>query len=407
MTGPFPVPADPAFDPAGRFGIDAFDLALIWAFETKASHIMVVSGEPLWVHAAGRWTKTGGRRFSHAEAEGILLDTCGVNGVAEIRSGSPKEFSYTVKSRGSYRSLPFRISAAGCHSVGGFGFTLNISPPPRLAVDWALLGVEPEITASLRPAAGLNLFAGADGSGRSTLMSSAIRHICEDPGRHENVIEILDPIRHCYDGLDFPHSFVSQSEIGTHISPHCGSDAWSRGLENALRRCPSIIAIGECRNGIGRCIDAAIAGHLVMAGMAAADVPGVIRRVLKMFEPEELRTGAFDLLEALNMIVVQRLVGRVGGGLAAVREFAVFDSRARDSLSRIEPALWPAKIRGMLDAGCHGNAAITGRSMAASAAAMCDAGTIAAGTAGWIAARAGAGSAPPPPEDPSAAGGAG
>src|SRR5690606_26921321 len=115
------------------------------------------------------------------------------------------------------------------------------------------LGIEPAIVANVRPPQGLNLITGPTGSGKSTLLSSIVRYICENPDADEKIIEYSRPIEYVYDGLNFPASFVFQSEIGKHLRPKDerggGEDSeWAYAVRNALRRAPDIILLGEARD---------------------------------------------------------------------------------------------------------------------------------------------------------------
>ena len=376
------------FDYDGRLDANHFDNMLLWATKKRASDVTVQSGEHVWAALGGKWARITRRRISHPEVAGIVQHIYGPNGPGELLSGNDLDPSHEVKGEGSYWRLRYRVNITSGRIPGAVGFQLTIRTLPSQPIPISKLGVEQDILDNLRPELGLNLITGPTGSGKSTLLSSIIRYICEKPTSYEKVLEYSKPIEYVYDGLDFPHSFVFQTEVGRHLRPRKEDDEgslWEYGVRNSLRRKPEIIIIGECRDRptMAGCIEAAMTGHLAMSTVHTVGVPETIRRILRFFDAEEQRSIAVDLLEVLNLIVTQRLVDRADGkGKIAVREYIVMDAKVKSSLLGIEPNEWPARLRDMLR-----RKLVIGKSMSDSAKELRDSGRITPETYEWIAAR--------------------
>jgi twitching motility protein PilT len=115
----------------------------------------------------------------------------------------------------------------------------------------------PAVTRSLmKRHAGLWIFTGATGSGKSTTQAAILRTILEEQPRR--VITIEDPIEYVH---AHAMGLVSQREVGL------DTVSFERGVLGALRQDPDVILIGEMREleTIQQAVRAAETGHLVLA----------------------------------------------------------------------------------------------------------------------------------------------
>lgn len=346
------------FEFSGRLQHDDLDNLLLWAAQRKVSDITIQSGEPVILDAGGRNYRGTGRALDKEEVEDVMKFLYkGGNAVGMVSSGEPLDPSYEVRTTdGLGRIIRFRvnITAVRYQSSDGASITIRTLPGQPLHIDE--LGIEADIIANLRPAQGLNYITGPTGSGKSTLMSSSIRHLIELPDGNEKVVEYSAPIEFVYDKLVTPTSHLSQVEVGRHIRKAPGEtedDLWNKCIKNAMRRKPTLIIVGEAREKatIRSCIAAALTGHLVFSTIHTIGVPETIRRILAVYPGEERRGVAIDLIECMNMVVTQILVPRIGGGKAALREYVVFDSWTRQKLTRLDHDMWPSEIRRMMAEG--------------------------------------------------------
>jgi type II secretory ATPase GspE/PulE/Tfp pilus assembly ATPase PilB-like protein len=166
---------------------------------------------------------------------------------------------------------------------------LGASKP--MALDELGLGLRNRtaLEAALARPDGLFLVAGPPGSGATTVLHAALRHIntadlkiwtAEDP------VEITQP------GL---------RQVQVH--PKIGFD-FSEAVRSIVRADPDVIMIGELRDHptAVAALDAALAGHLVMAAMRTRGAPETISRLL------DLQVDRHGLGGALVAVLAQRLV---------------------------------------------------------------------------------------------------
>lgn len=351
-----PVEEEVLFPLSASVTPEEFDQVLAHAVAWKASDISCQPGQPIWAEIAGRWVRLTRRSLRAPEVETLARAIYGDNAMAMLNAGKDADPSYEIRHPSGVGRLRFRVNMTAGRLPGGLGVQITLRALPVQPLPVERLGVEPAIMAHFRPAQGLNLVCGPTGSGKSTLLSSLVRWRCEQKGANEKVIEYSKPIEYVFDGLEFPDSFVWQTEVGTHlrsVEDEGEYSLWSYCIRNALRRKPSIILVGEARDRptIQASIEAALTGHLVLTTLHTIGVPETIRRLVIPFPREERDTVAVDLLQVLNMIVTQILVPDRFGGRVALREFLVFDQRVRHMLEGEPCDRWPMRLREMLLSG--------------------------------------------------------
>jgi type II secretory ATPase GspE/PulE/Tfp pilus assembly ATPase PilB-like protein len=160
------------------------------------------------------------------------------------------------------------------------------------------LGLPAAGVAALRAAlganAGLILLTGPAGSGKTTTIYSALRHLTERGGRH--VITVEDPVEQTLAG-------VMQTEINE-----------ARGLTFAvaarhlLRQDPQTLVIGEIRDDETAriAVQGALTGHQVIATLHAGSCRGVFDRLMS------LSADAYAATATVRLILNQRLVRTFG-----------------------------------------------------------------------------------------------
>ncbi|UWF55686.1 competence type IV pilus ATPase ComGA [Staphylococcus hyicus] len=137
---------------------------------------------------------------------------------------------------------------------------------------------------------GLILFSGPTGAGKSTLMYQMVVYAKEK--LNLNIITIEDPVEQLLNGV-------------TQVSVNEKADiTYGNSLKAILRCDPDVILIGEIRDGLiaKDVIQASLSGHLVLSTIHANDCKGVLLRLIEMGITKQ------DLLQALNLIVNQRLI---------------------------------------------------------------------------------------------------
>lgn len=140
---------------------------------------------------------------------------------------------------------------------------------------------------------GLFLLTGPTGSGKSTTLYAAIRHLLR---RHPyNILTVEDPIEYEIPG-------VAQAEVDS-------SDkvSFAKALRSLLRHDPDVVMIGEIRDreSLDTAVKASLTGHLVLSTLHTNDAPGAVTRLADMgLEPHLIAA-------TLRISIAQRLVPRL------------------------------------------------------------------------------------------------
>jgi pilus retraction protein PilT len=156
---------------------------------------------------------------------------------------------------------------------------------------------------------GLILVCGPTGGGKSTTMASLVKAYAGT--QHGHIATLEDPIEYVF---DFPDRLVTQQMVGRHV------ESWSRGIYHALRDKVELLLIGEMRDqeSVRAAIQAASAGHLVIASTHYTSATRVLNSLVNMFPPHEIETMKQSLLSCLIGVVCQNLVPGVSKGQPCV-----------------------------------------------------------------------------------------
>ncbi|MEQ8435843.1 MAG: GspE/PulE family protein [Oceanicaulis sp.] len=199
------------------------------------------------------------------------------------------------------RTLDLRVSVIPTEH--GESLAVRLLDPTAGLRDLEALGFAPAVTAALRTALarpnGLVLVTGPTGSGKTTTLYAALRHLS---GGERKILTIEDPIEYRLSG-------VSQSQV----NPAIGMD-FARALRSFLRHDPDVIMVGEIRDAETArvAVQAAMTGHLVLSTLHTNDAPGAVVRLADMgVEP-------YLLAATLAGAFAQRLVRTVCADCAGV-----------------------------------------------------------------------------------------
>lgn len=192
------------------------------------------------------------------------------------------------------------------------------------------------------PVEGIGLVVGPTGSGKSTLLSAIYQH----HGRtnpHCKVVLYEDPVEALLGGTDWVLQ-PQQCEIGQDVP------SFADGLRLSMRQAPTIIGIGEVRDGetVEGMVSAALSGHLCLATEHAFSPGHAFSRSVRMLPAENREPLAHDMLELMRFIVMQRLVPTTDGRRQAVQEYSIFDDTLRDTLREQPYTQWPTLLNDLL-----------------------------------------------------------
>jgi len=209
--------------------------------------------------------------------------------IAERRRPQDGHFTYSFAGQ----DYDIRLSSMG--AVFGERMALRLIQATRLLLGLEDLGVFPEdlprLEQMFRAPYGLVLAVGPTGSGKTTTLYAALRHI-HTP--EKNFFTIEDPVEIALEGI---------SQIP--VQPKIGMD-FDQILRSVLRQDPDVIMIGEIRDQttLQTAVRAALTGHLVLATLHANNAIAAISRLMEMGTPAHL-VGA-----TLVGVIAQRLVRR-------------------------------------------------------------------------------------------------
>lgn len=139
---------------------------------------------------------------------------------------------------------------------------------------------------------GIVFLTGPTGSGKTTTIYSALRHIRRTRGELTNIVTIEDPIE-----FDIPGVSQTQVDKGSGLT-------FADGLRSMLRQDPDVIVVGEIRDRETAqiALQAGLSGHLILTTLHAESATGVFTRLINMeLEP-------FMLASATAAVMSQRLV---------------------------------------------------------------------------------------------------
>ncbi|MEM7204852.1 MAG: ATPase, T2SS/T4P/T4SS family [Planctomycetota bacterium] len=169
------------------------------------------------------------------------------------------------------RAIDFRISILPV--VWGEKIVFRILDSSNLALDIHALNFEQRsmddyMWAIERPY-GMILVTGPTGSGKSTTLYSAVRHIA-DP--EINLVTVEDPVEYTLEGIN-----------QVPVNPKRGM-TFAGALRSILRQDPDVVLLGEIRDKetLEIAVKAALTGHLVLSTLHTNDAPSTITRMVDM-----------------------------------------------------------------------------------------------------------------------------
>jgi general secretion pathway protein E len=190
------------------------------------------------------------------------------------------------------RRIDLRVATAP--SVHGESLVIRLLDQSAQGGGFADLGLGPDLEPRFRHALaaphGMILVTGPTGSGKTTTLYAALRHLNK---ASDKLISIEDPIEYQIDG-------ITQIQV----KPEIDLD-FARVLRSVVRHDPDVIMVGETRDPetADIAVHAALTGHLLLTTLHTNSAAGAVARLLDMgVEP-------YLLASVLRGIVGQRLVG--------------------------------------------------------------------------------------------------
>jgi len=316
------------------------DSLLVWAFREGASRVAFQTGHPVWVSIHGRNYRVTAGSTDEIDFSHIVNHLYGADGMARLQGGNDFDTAYAIQVDRSTR-LRFRLNATPTRTSRRDGGNIVLRPIPDMPPPLEAQRVEQGILDAYRPRQGIVIVSGATGSGKSTLIAGMTVAKLADPEGNFNIVEGAAPVEFLLERVRGPCSTINQTEIPRDLPSFA---AFVRG---AMRREPTDIVVGECRDGetMDAAIQAAISGHVVTTTIHANDVALTMQRIASLCPPGERENLVSAVAQSLRLVINQRLARSTDGRRTALREFLVFDSELRGMFLRTDPSEWPALTR--------------------------------------------------------------
>lgn len=155
--------------------------------------------------------------------------------------------------------------------------------------------VESRLVSHLQATGGVLLACGPAGSGKTTTIYAALRHIVSANGRQKSIATLEDPVEAVIPG-------TAQSQV----HPGTGFD-YATGLKSLMRQDPDVIMVGEIRDRVTAetVFQASMTGQLALTTFHAGSAPEAVSRLCDMGIESYLFKSS--LLGVLSQRLVRRL----------------------------------------------------------------------------------------------------
>jgi type IV pilus assembly protein PilB len=187
--------------------------------------------------------------------------------IAEKRKPQDGKFQMKIGNK----AIDFRVSILPV--VWGEKTVFRVLDSSNLALDIKSLGFEPKamedyLWACAQPY-GMILVTGPTGSGKSTTLYSAVKHIAAPD---INLVTVEDPVEYQLEG-------INQVPVNVKAGLTFGA-----ALRSILRQDPDVVLLGEIRDHetLEIAVKAALTGHQVLSTLHTNDAPSTITRMVDM-----------------------------------------------------------------------------------------------------------------------------
>jgi type IV pilus assembly protein PilB len=212
--------------------------------------------------------------------------------IAEKRKPQDGKFQMKIGNK----AVDFRVSILPV--IWGEKTVFRILDSSNISLDIKNLGFEPRcmedyLWACAQPY-GMILVTGPTGSGKSTTLYSAVKHIASPD---INLVTVEDPVEYQFEG-------INQVPVNVKAGLTFGA-----ALRSILRQDPDVVLLGEIRDQetLEIAVKAALTGHQVLSTLHTNDAPSTVTRMIDMgMDP-------FMVASSTLLIAAQRLARKLCG----------------------------------------------------------------------------------------------
>jgi twitching motility protein PilT len=190
---------------------------------------------------------------------------------------------------------------------------------PNGNIDIESTGIKDIINKLKKINSGLVLITGKVNTGKSTTLNAYIQELNKEANK--KIVTIEDPIEYVHKS---DKCVVVQKEVGAEADVTSYYD----GLINLLREDADISVLGEIRDKktMDVALDLAESGGLVIGTLHTRSCGETIERIVNMYEPGDQGTIKNTLSNVLKLVVSQKLLVGINGGLVLAYEVMVVNS---------------------------------------------------------------------------------
>lgn len=288
------------------------DDLLIETASRRASDLHLSEAIPPTVRMDGRLVKLNYQPLNSQDIQRLIYDVLTNQQIQWFEKVRELDFSYGLAGVGRFRFNVYR-------QRGTIAAAMRAIPTevPTLE-ELRLPNILRELT---RRPSGLVLITGPTGAGKSTTLASMIDIINHERDCH--VMTIEDPIEYLH---SHRKSMINQRELGQ------DTNSFENALRAILREDPDVILVGELRDleTISSAITLAETGHLVFATLHTRNAPQTVDRIVDVFPAYQQDQIKVQLANALEAVVAQQLLPRVGGGRVPCVELMLANNAVRN-----------------------------------------------------------------------------
>jgi type II secretory ATPase GspE/PulE/Tfp pilus assembly ATPase PilB-like protein/CheY-like chemotaxis protein len=200
------------------------------------------------------------------------------------------------RARVAVNGLPVDLRVSTLPASLGEKVVIRILDSSRTVLSLDSLGFNPDEGASIRSLLdnrdGIILVTGPTGSGKTTTLYSALRHVQSEG---VNIVTVEDPVEYRLAGI-----------VQVQVHEKAGL-TFAAALRSILRQDPDVVLVGEIRDKETAqiAVQASLTGHLVLSTLHTNDAPNAVTRLM------DIGIEGFKIATALRGAVAQRLMRRL------------------------------------------------------------------------------------------------
>jgi type II secretory ATPase GspE/PulE/Tfp pilus assembly ATPase PilB-like protein/ActR/RegA family two-component response regulator len=200
------------------------------------------------------------------------------------------------RARVAVNGIPVDLRVSTLPAQLGEKVVIRILDSSRTVLSLDTLGLNPEETAGIKALLdnrdGVILVTGPTGSGKTTTLYSALRHVQSEG---VNIVTVEDPVEYRIQGI-----------VQVQVNEKAGL-TFASALRSILRQDPDVVLVGEIRDKETAqiAVQASLTGHLVLSTLHTNDAPNAVTRLV------DIGIEGFKIASALRGVVAQRLMRRL------------------------------------------------------------------------------------------------